>query len=293
MGGSWMKRQRMMGYLFILPNMLGVVVFFLIPALFSLGLTFTDYQFSNPNYGFIGLDNFTRLFQDDNFTIAIWNTLLYLAAVPVSLVLAFLVALALNRSVFMKSMLRTMYFMPYITSGVAIGFVWMLLFQPTQGPINGLLRAFGVLHPPGWFASTETAMYAIDFIAIWATLGYNMIIYMAALQEISPDLLEAARIDGAKRYSLIRHIIWPLVSPTTFLLLITGLIGAIKSFGLIQAITQGGPGSSTTVMSLFIYKTAFSYYEMGYASAISWVLFAFVLLITLIQWFGQKRWVHY
>ncbi|MDF2938266.1 MAG: sugar transporter permease [Paenibacillaceae bacterium] len=293
MGGNWMKRQRMMGYLFILPNMLGIIVFFLIPAVFSLGLTMTNYQFANPNYSFIGVDNFTRLFQDEKFFIAIKNTLLYLTAVPVSLIGAFLVAVALNRSVFLKSMLRSMYFMPYITSGVAVGFVWMLLFQPSQGPINGLLRALGMDNPPGWFASTDTAMLALNVIAVWASLGYNMIIYMAALQEISQELLEAARMDGARTWTLIRRIIWPLVSPTTFLLLITGLIGAIKSFGIIQAITGGGPGSSTTVMSLFIYKTAFSYYEMGYASAISWMLFAFVLLITLIQWYGQKKWVHY
>lgn len=293
MSGNWMKRQRMMGYLFILPNMLGIIVFFLIPAVFSLGLTMTNYQFANPSYRFIGLDNFTRLFQDEKFIIAIKNTLLYLTAVPVSLIGAFLVAVALNRSVFLKSLLRSMYFMPYITSGVAVGFVWMLLFQPSQGPINGLLRAIGIANPPGWFASTDTAMLALNVIAVWATLGYNMIIYMAALQEISPELLEAARMDGARTWTLIRRIIWPLVSPTTFLLLITGLIGAIKSFGIIQAITGGGPGSSTTVMSLFIYKTAFSYYEMGYASAISWMLFAFVLLITLIQWYGQKKWVHY
>ncbi|MDF2923788.1 MAG: sugar transporter permease [Paenibacillaceae bacterium] len=293
MGSNWMKRQRLMGYVFILPNMLGVVMFFLIPAAFSLGLTMTDYQFANPNYSFIGFDNFTRLFGDEKFFIAVKNTLLYLTAVPVSLVLAFLVAVALNRSVFLKSLLRSMYFMPYITSGVAVGFVWMLLFQPSQGPINGLLRAIGIANPPGWFASTDTAMFALNIIAVWATLGYNMIIYMAALQEISPELLEAARIDGASTFTLIRRIIWPLVSPTTFLLLITGLIGAIKSFGVIQAITGGGPGSSTTVMSLFIYKTAFSYYEMGYASAISWMLFSFVLLITLIQWYGQKKWVHY
>lgn len=293
MGGNWMKRQRLLGYLFILPNMLGVVTFFLIPAVFSLILTFTNYQFANPSYKFIGLGNFTRLFQDDKFGIAIKNTLLYLAAVPISLVFAFLVAVALNRSVFLKSFLRSMYFMPYITSGVAVGFVWMLLFQPSQGPVNGFLRAIGIADPPGWFASTDTAMYGLIIIAVWATLGYNMIIYMAALQEISPELTEAARIDGARTYTLLRHIIWPLVSPTTFLLLITGLIGAIKSFGVIQAITGGGPGSSTTVMSLFIYKTAFSYYEMGYASAISWVLFGFVLLITLVQWYGQKKWVHY
>ncbi|GAA3407442.1 carbohydrate ABC transporter permease [Paenibacillus hodogayensis] len=290
---NWLQRQQWIGYLFILPNMLGIIAFFIIPALYSLALVFTDYQFANPRFGFVGLDNFRRLFGDELFYTSIKNTAIFLGSVPVSIALAFGVALVLNRGVYLKNLLRTLYFMPYITSGVAVAFVWMLLFQPTQGPINGLLRAIGIAQPPGWFATTDTAIFAIDIIQVWLMLGYNMIIYLAALQEISPDLLEAAKIDGARRWHTVSRIIWPLVSPTTFLLLVTGLIMAVKSFALIQAITQGGPGSSTTVMSLFVYKTAFSYYEMGYASTISWVLFAFILLITAFQWLGQKRWVHY
>lgn len=290
---SWLHKQQWIGYLFILPNMLGIIAFFVIPAAYSLALVFTDYQFANPRYRFVGLDNFKRLFADELFYVSLKNTAIFLASVPVSIALAFGVAIVLNRSVYLKNLLRTLYFMPYITSGVAVAFVWMLLFQPTQGPINGLLRAIGIAQPPGWFATTDTAIFAIDIIQVWLMLGYNMIIYLAALQEISPELLEAAKIDGARRWTTVSRILWPLVSPTTFLLLVTGLIMAIKSFGLIQAITQGGPGSSTTVMSLFVYKTAFSYYEMGYASTISWVLFAFILLITAIQWLGQKRWVHY
>jgi len=136
-------------------------------------------------------------------------------------------------------------------------------------------------------------MYAIDIIWIWFMLGYNMIIYLAALQEISTELMEAAKIDGARSWQTVRHVIWPLVSPTTFLLLVTGLIMTMKTFGIIQAITQGGPGNSTTILSLFVYQNAFRYYEMGYASAISWVLFMIILVITLIQWVGQKKWVHY
>jgi multiple sugar transport system permease protein len=293
MSRSRLNKQQLAGYLFILPNMLGILTFFVIPAVSSFVLMFTDYQFANPDFSFTGLDNFARLFRDDLFYISITNTLIYLASVPVSIALAFFVAVALNRSVYLKNLLRTVFFMPYITSGVAVAFVWMLLFQPSQGPINGFLKAIGIAQPPGWFASTESAIYAMDIIQIWLILGYNMIIYLAAMQEVSPELLEAAKIDGAKSWTTVRHIIWPLVTPTTFLLLITGIIFTIKSFGLIQAITQGGPGSSTTVISLFVYKTAFSYYEMGYASAISWVLFAIILLFTLLQWFGQKRWVHY
>ncbi|MBD0384339.1 carbohydrate ABC transporter permease [Paenibacillus sedimenti] len=290
---NWAKRQRLSGYLFILPNMIGVTLFFIIPALLSLFMMFTDYKFTSPSIHFIGLKNFTRVFRDPVFYIAIKNTLLFMASVPVSMALAFIVALVLNRSVYMKKALRTMYFMPYITSGVAIAFVWMLLFQPTNGPINHMLRAVGIANPPGWLSTTQWSMYAIDIIWIWFLLGYNMIIYLAALQEVPQELTEAAKIDGASMWRTVWNIIWPLVSPSTFLLLITGLIASVKTFGLIEAVTQGGPGNSTTILSLFVYHNAFRYYEMGYASAISWILFLIIFIITIIQWVGQKRWVHY
>ncbi|WP_141501974.1 carbohydrate ABC transporter permease [Paenibacillus luteus] len=290
---NWMKRQQLLGYLFIGPNMLGVVLFFILPAIYSLYLVFTDYKFMAPKMSFIGLDNVKRLLHDEIFYVSLQNTIVFLLAVPVSIGLAFLVALALNRKLFFKKTLRALYFMPYITSGVAVAFVWMLLFHPKQGPINAILTSLGVTNPPGWLSTTEYSMLAIDIIWIWFMLGYNMIIYLAALQEISGELLEAAKIDGAKPYQVTYKIVWPLVSPTTFLLMITGLIMTIKTFGIIQAITQGGPGNSTMILSLFVYKNAFRYYEMGYAATISWALFFIIMLITLVQWWGQKRWVHY
>ncbi|MDQ1912557.1 sugar ABC transporter permease [Paenibacillus sp. GD4] len=293
MKGNWMKRQQMMGYLFIGPNMLGVLLFYIVPAITSFFLMFTNYQFMNPKFEFVGLANVKRLLQDELFYLSMKNTAIFLLSVPVSIGLAFLVAVVLNRSVYLVKLLRALYFMPYITSGVAVAFVWMLLFHAKLGPINGFLREIGIANPPGWLSSTETSMYAIDIIWIWFMLGYNMIIYLAALQEISTEQLEAAKMDGAKPWQIVRSIVWPLVSPTTFLLLITGLIMSVKTFGIIQAITQGGPGNSTTVLSLFVYQNAFRYYEMGYASTISWALFLVILLITLFQWWGQKRWVHY
>lgn len=290
---SWMKRQQYLGYLFIGPNMIGVILFFILPAIYSFYLMFTDYKFMSQNTKFVGLANIQKMLGDEVFYISIKNTLLFLLAVPVSIGLAFVVAVVLNRSVYFKKLLRALYFMPYITSGVAVAFVWMLLFQPNNGPINGILKSLGISNPPGWLSTMDSSMYAVDIIWIWFMLGYNMIIYLAALQEVSTELLEAAKIDGARTWQTIRSILWPLVSPTTFLLLITGLIMTIKQFGIIQAITQGGPGNSTTVLSLFIYQNAFRYYEMGYASAISWALFLIIMIFTVIQWIGQKRWVHY
>lgn len=293
MYNNWMRRQRLLGYVFIGPSMLGVLVFFLIPAVYSFGLMFTNYKFMSPNVEFVGADNIVRMLHDDLFYLSLRNTVIFLLAVPVSIGLGFVVAVILNQKIYLKKLLRGLYFMPYITSGVAVAFVWMLLFQPKQGPINGFLRSVGIAHPPGWLSTTTSSMYAIDIIWVWFLLGYNMIIYLAALQEVSSELLEAAKIDGARPTQILRKIIWPLVSPTTFLLLITGLIMTIKTFGIIQATTQGGPGNSTTILSLYVYQNAFRYYEMGYAATISWALFAIILLITLLQWLGQKRWVHY
>ncbi|MEF2245942.1 MULTISPECIES: carbohydrate ABC transporter permease [unclassified Paenibacillus] len=290
---NWMKRQSKLGYLFIGPNMLGIFVFFVLPAIYSFYLMFTNYKFMNPNVEFIGLANIKRMLNDEVFYISLKNTAIFLLSVPVSIALAFVVAVVLNQKLYLKKLLRALYFLPYITSGVAVAFVWMLLFQPTQGPINAALKMIGIAKPPGWLSTTDTSMIAIDIIWIWFMLGYNMIIYLAALQEVSPELLEAAKIDGARPFQLLRKVIWPLVSPTTFLLLVTGMIMTVKTFGIIQAITQGGPGSSTTILSLYVYQNAFRYYEMGYASTISWALFLIILLITLVQWAGQKRWVHY
>jgi len=290
---NWMKRQSKLGYLFIGPNMLGIFVFFVLPAIYSFYLMFTNYKFMNPNVEFIGLANIKRMLNDEVFYISLKNTAIFLLSVPVSIALAFVVAVVLNQKLYLKKLLRALYFLPYITSGVAVAFVWMLLFQPTQGPINAALKMIGIAKPPGWLSTTDTSMIAIDIIWIWFMLGYNMIIYLAALQEVSSELLEAAKIDGARPFQLLRKVIWPLVSPTTFLLLVTGMIMTVKTFGIIQAITQGGPGSSTTILSLYVYQNAFRYYEMGYASTISWALFLIILLITLVQWAGQKRWVHY
>jgi multiple sugar transport system permease protein len=291
---SWSKKQKLAGYLFIAPNMIGIIIFFLVPAIVSMIVMFTDLNFlSIEPVNFVGIDNFVKVFKDETFYTALKNTFIFLLAVPVSIAIAVVLAILLNNKIFFKPVLRAMYFMPYITSSVAIAFVWSLLFQPSMGPINGFLKTIGLSEPPRWLASTETSMYAIDIIWIWYTLGFNMIVYLAALQEIPAELLEAAKIDGAKPWQSARSIILPLISPTTFFLLITGMIGAIKTFGLIQAITQGGPGDSTVILSLFVYRTAFTYYDLGYASAIAWVLFMIVLVITVIQWIGQKKWVYY
>jgi multiple sugar transport system permease protein len=289
-----MKRQRLLGYVFIAPNFIGMSIFLLIPALFSFYLMFTDWVFASGQVPhFVGLRNFSEMLKDELFYTSMKNTFLILLPVPVSTFLGFLIAIMLNNRVYFQKILRAAFFAPHITSGIAVAYVWMVLFQPTDGPINAMLHAFGVDNPPKWFASPDTAIYSVLIMNIAGGIGYCLIIFLAALQEISPELLESAKMDGARFWTTVRHIIFPLVSPTTFFLLITGFIGAVKSFGMIYSITQGGPANSTMVFSIYAYKKAFMFYEMGYASAVSWIMFAFILGITMFQWIGQKKWVHY
>lgn len=291
---GWMRRQRLIGYLFILPSIIGVLTFFTIPLLFSVILAFTNW--SGPggiNTEFIGTTNFINMFNDSIFLTTIKNTGIYLLHVPISVGLAFIVAIILNRMVYMRNTLRAMFFLPYITSSIAIAFVWMLLLSPSNGPVNETLRAIGITNPPSWLASGDTAMHAINLMSVWFILGFNVIIFLAALQNVPAELEEAARVDGAKFWHIQLFITFPLVSPITFFLLIIGFINTFKNFGLIHALTGGGPGDSTNVLALYVYQNAFRYYELGYASAIAVILFIIILIVTLIQWYIQRKWVYY
>ncbi|TMW72533.1 carbohydrate ABC transporter permease [Alteribacter natronophilus] len=289
-----MKRQQMIGYLFILPSIIGVSIFFLFPLLFSLVLSFTNWSGpSGRGTEFIGMENFQRILGDEVFRQAFFNNFLYLIHVPIAVFLGFLVAVFLNRSVYMKNALRAVFFLPYLISPIAIGFVWMLLFHPSEGPINVMLMSLGVDNPPGWLSSTGSSMYAIIIMSAWQIMGFNIIIYLAALQGVPRELEEACSMDGAKKWQITRYVTFPFVSPITLFLLIIGVANAFKNFGLIQAVTGGGPGNSTTILPLYVYQTAFRYYELGYASTIAIILFLVIFAITLLQWLGQKKWVHY
>lgn len=291
---SWMKRQRLIGYLFVLPSVLGVTVFFLLPLLFSFGLAFTNWLGpAGRGLKFTGLANFQRLFSDEIFLKALGSNILYLLHVPMSVALGFLAASALNQKVYARNALRASFFLPYLISVIAIGFSWMLLFHPTQGPINHLLRSIGVAKPPNWLASTSSAMSAIIIISTWHSLGFNMIVFLAVLQDVPRELKEAAAIDGASSWQITRHVTLPFISPITFFLLVIGTMNAFKSFGLIQAVTGGGPANSTLTLPLYVYRTAFRYYELGYASTIAIILFLIIFAFTVVQWYGQKKWVHY
>jgi multiple sugar transport system permease protein len=183
--------------------------------------------------------------------------------------------------------------MPYISSVVAVAIVFQLLFHPSYGPINQTLKALGVANPPKWLADFHYALPSVMMIMVWIGIGFCLIVYLAALQAIPRDLYESADIDGAGSWTRFRKITMPLVSPTTFFLLVTGLISSFKSFDIIKVLTSGGPSYSTSVITYYLYTTAFENLKTGYASSMAWILFGCVLLITIVQLYGQKKWVNY
>ena len=291
-----MKNRKLTGYLFIAPSFIGMTIFMLIPFVLAVVLSFTEWNHMTglASMEFKGLENYLRAFSDKWFISSLQNNVAYsFIGVPISVALALVVAVFLNDRVFCKKLLRAIYFFPYITNGLAVYYVWMLLFQPKNGVVNMLLRSVGVTELPQWLMSTQWALPALIIINVWATIGYNVIIYIANIQNISADVYEAGEIDGATGLQKFRYITFPLLTPSTFFLLTTGIISSFKVFGIVAALTQGGPVRSTTVIAYYAYVTAFRYYDMGYASAMSVMLFLMILAVTLIQWKLQKKWVHY
>lgn len=289
---AW-KGESLKGYAFLFPSFLGFVVFILFPMVFSFILSFTDWSFISgfDKIKLVGIKNFKLLLNDYQFVAAVKNTLFYtVATVPVTIVLGFLVAVLINRYVFGKNILKIAVFLPYISSLVAVSIIWKVLLHPSFGPVNEILMAIGITNPPKWFGDPKWALSAIAIETIWLQLGYNVIIFLAGLTAINEELYDAASIDGAGALRRILHITIPGVSATTFFLSIMGVINSFKVFDQISVITQGGPGNSTMVLAYYIYLNAFQYYNMGYASAIAWVLFVFIFGVTIIQWtFGNKE----
>ena len=239
---------------------------------------------------FIGLANFARLLRDDNVHIAIRNTVYYtLGTVPLTLAASLGLAILLNNAVRGMGFFRTTIFFPYITSVVAVAYVWNMMFHPTMGPINAFLRALGVLNPPGWTASTAWAMPAIILTSVWRFMGYYMVIYLAGLQAIPRTLYEAAEIDGASPWRSFISVTLPMLRPTTFFVVIMLTINCFRIFDLVQVMTQGGPGRATTVLVHQLYHAAFVRFNFGYASSIALVLFFIVIGITIIQFTIGKR----
>ncbi|MFS0724225.1 carbohydrate ABC transporter permease [Paenibacillus sp. 1P07SE] len=289
------RKETLSGFLFIGPMLIGVTVLTLIPILTTFFLSLADWNFvaGLKDIRWVGLDNFNRLFQDEAFLKSLRNNALFLFAVPIYLAISMLLAILIDKHVYMKSYFKVAYFMPYISSIVAVAIVWQVLFHPSAGPVNQLLLSLGWDDPPKWIADPQYALVSLMMISIWISIGFNMIVYIAGLQSIPRDLYEAAEIDGAGTWAKFKSITFPQLSSTTFFLLITGIISTFKVFDLIAVLTKGGPLNSTTMIVWHLYDTAFINLRIGYASSMAVVLFFCVLFITLLQWIGQKKWVNY
>lgn len=264
------------GWLFISPNLLGVLLFTLVPLASVIALAFTRWNLVSGLDGieFVGLDNFLYAIQDPTFWRALLLTIVYaLGAVPLSVIFGLLLAMALNRDVPGRGALRASFFVPYIVNIVAIGLTWSLLLDPRAGLINQFLADLGMEDLPGWLASSHWALPGLIVITIWSQVGYACLIYLSSLQDQPADLHEAAQLDGAGPWARFRLITWPAILPTTIFLLITVFVGVSQSFGLIALLTSGGPGASTTTLSFYIYQTSFQFYRFGYASAIGLIMF--------------------
>lgn len=289
------KNENVAGLLFVSPMLIGVSVLVLIPILATFVLSFSEWSFITPlsQLQWVGFDNFTRLFKDPVFLKSLLNNAIFILTVPICMIISLLLAITIDRNVYLKGFFKVAFFMPYISSVVAIAVVWQVLFHPSAGPINQVLMSLGIDNPPKWIADPNFALISIMLIQVWVSIGFNMIIFLAGLQNIPKDLYEAADIDGANAWVKFKNITVPMISPTSFFLFITGIISTFKVFDLVAVLTKGGPMHSTSMIVWNLYETAFVNLKIGPASAMAVVLFVIVFAITIIQWLGQKKWVNY
>lgn len=283
------RRNTLIGMSFILPNFLGFFIFIMIPVVFSFFLSFASWDGFNA-MSFVGLDNFGKIFGDRVFKAALGQTLVYAVfTVLFSFITALGLAVLLNRKIHGINFFRSAVFFPYVASIVAVGVVWNAMFQPVGGPVNTVLEMLGVTNPPGWFTSIQWAMPATIVVSVWKNMGYFMIIYLAALQDVPPELYEAATIDGANKWEQFWRITFPMLTPSHFFVMMMLTINSFKVFDLIYVLTNSGPGTATKVLATYIYDTTFISWDYGAASAASMILFLIVGAVTVFQFRFEKK----
>ena len=286
----WSLWNEKSGYLFVFPSFIHLAVFLLIPLAFSLYLSFTDWNGpSFQNAPFVGLENYQFMAGDYRFWNALRNSAYYtLLAVPLGMLFSLALALIMNMKLPGTAFFRTLFFMPVVSSWVAVSVIWITLLDPQAGVLNYLLSLVG-LPSVNWLSSPNTAMLSIVLVATWKGAGFSMVIWLAGLQGVPRELYEAAAIDGAGPWQQLRWITIPMLAPTTFFLLITGVIGSFQVFSPVYVMTKGGPLDSTDVVVFRIFQRAFQEFKMGYASAQAWVLFAIIFALTLVQVWYMRR----
>jgi multiple sugar transport system permease protein len=269
--------------LFLSPTLVVVGVFIIFPIFFSFYLSFQDWNLFAADHEFVGLANYIALFRDPEFWLVFGNTAVYtFVTVPVNMVLALAVAYFLEQKVFGKRFLRAAFFTPVVVSAVAAAVIWRWVFDPNLGLMNAILQGIG-FGAVNWTTEGSAAMAALIIVGVWKTFGVNMILFAAGLSAIPQQYYEAAEIDGAGRWGRFWNITVPLLAPTTLFVLVLSMIGSFQVFDLVFVLTQGGPLGQTKVLVFYLYEQAFMFFNMGYASAIAYVLFGLLFVLTLIQ----------
>lgn len=287
------ERKRMLtAYSFIAPNFIGFAVFTMIPIICAFALGFLHWDGNNA-IEFAGLSNFKRLLGDSIFKVSLKNTIIYcIGTVPLTMIASLGLAIVLNQKIKFRGFFRTVSFFPYVASLVAITAVWSMIFHPSKGPVNAILYyIFHVENLPNWFGG-DLILLTLILFSVWKYMGYYMVIYLAGLQGISAELYEAAGLDGANTWQKFRYVTWPQLRSTTFFVTVMLTINCFKVYDIAIMLAGGGDGklgTSSTVLVYYIYQKAFIEWDLGYSSAIAMVLFAMVLIITLIQFRGQKK----
>ncbi len=285
-------KDNLTGYAFLLPNISGFLIFLLLPVLASFVLAFCEWNLSaNSLPKFIGLRNFAELLNDKDFWKYLSNTLFYMLGIPIGMTTSLILAILMDRKLKSIVFFRTVYFMPVITSVVAAALVWRWIYNPNYGLINTFLRSINVTNPPNWLKGYHWAKPAVMIFGIWKGAGYNMLLYLAALQGIPNQLYEAADIDGANSWRKFRHITFPLLAPTNFFIFIMSVIQGFQIFNIIYVMTDdGGPAGATASIVHYIYMNGFKWYKMGYAATMSWFLFIMIFIVTIFNWkYGGKK----
>lgn len=283
------RHNTLVGLSFILPNFIGFALFILIPVIFSFVLSVCEWD-GFTAMKFVGFKNFARIFQDRVFKASLQHTVIFtIFSVIFTMAIALSLAMMLNRKMKGVNFFRSAVFFPYVASVVAVGAVWNAMFLKDGGPVNTMLQAIGIANPPGWFASTKWALPGVIIVSIWKNMGYFMIIYLAALQDIPTTLYEAAVIDGANGWQKFKKITFPMLTPSHFFVFMMLTINSFKIFDLILVLTDGGPGIATKVLANYIYDKAFVSWNYGYSSAASMILFLIIGTITIIQFRVEKK----
>ena len=280
-------------YLYLLPTFAGLVLFTAGAVVVSLLASFTRWDaIAKPEW--VWLRNYSNMLHSDLFGQVFFNTFYFVVlAVPLTIVLALALAVLVNQKLACITWFRSIYFLPVVSSMVAAALVWSWIYNPEYGLLNFLLKKFFGMNGPAWLEDTAWAMPAMVLMTVWKGVGYSMMIFLAGLQNIPEELYEAAMVDGASAWKRFWRITLPVLSPTTFFVLVITLIQSFQVFEQTYILTKGGPANSTLTLSYYIYQNAFQFFRMGYASAMSYVLFAVIFVITLIQFRFQRRWVFY